>query len=79
MFKYEFGIIPLHNLFEKIVMFIHITLDTGTKFDPALAKHAYRYKDFRFISVHVWNYVCDNIIFGVSFLSFKKSKALLVI
>ena len=35
MFKYEFGIIPLalHNLFgKKIVMFIHITLDTGTNF-----------------------------------------------
>ena len=36
MFKCEFGIIPLalHNLFEKnIVLFIHITLDTGTNFD----------------------------------------------
>ena len=35
MFKYEFGIIPLalHNLFEKIVLFIHITLDTGIHFD----------------------------------------------
>ena len=35
MFKYEFGIIPLAlpNLFEKIVLFIHITLYTGTNFD----------------------------------------------
>ena len=47
-------------------------------FRPALAKHAYRDKDSRFISVHVWNYVCDNIIIDVYFLSFKKSLKLFV-
>ena len=81
MFKYEFGIIPLalHNLFEKNSSVHTYYTRHRNKLRPALAKHAYRDKDFRFISVHVWNYVCDNIIIDVSFLSFKKSQALFVI
>ena len=75
MFKYEFGIIPLalHNLFEKNSSVHTYYTRHRNKLRPALAKHAYRDKDFRFISVHVWNYVCDNIIIDVSFSSFKKS------
>ena len=73
MFKYEFGIIPLalHNLFEKNSSVHTYYTRHRNKLRPALAKHAYRDKDFRFISVHVWNYVCDNIIIDVSFLSLK--------
>ena len=75
MFKYEFDIIPisLHNLFEKNSSVHTYYTRHRNKLQPALAKHAYRDKDFRFITVHVWNYVCDNIIIVVSFLSFKKS------
>ena len=43
------------------------------KLRPAIAKHAYRDKDFRFISVHIWNYICDNISIDVSFSLFKQS------
>ena len=42
------------------------------KLCPAIAKHAYRDKDFRFISVHIWNYICDNISIDVSFSLFNK-------
>ena len=75
IFKNEFGIIPLalHNLFEKNSSVHTYYTRHRNKLRPALAKHEYRDKDFRFISVHVWNYVCDNIIIDVSFLSFKKS------
>ena len=37
------------------------------KLRPALARHAYRDKDFRFVSVYVWNYLCDNVSMHVSF------------
>ena len=45
---------------------------TSNKFRPALARHAYRDKDFRFISVHVRNYIWDIFVnINVSFPSFK--------
>ena len=73
MYKYEFSIIPLalRNLFEKNSSVHTYYTRHRNKLRPALAKHAYRDNDFRFISVHVWNYVCDNIIIDLSFLSFK--------
>ena len=41
------------------------------KICPAIAKHAYRDKDFRLVGVHVLNYICDNINIATSFASFK--------
>ena len=42
----------------------------SNKIQPALAKYAYR--DKCFIFVHVWNYVYDNIVNDVSFLSLSR-------
>ena len=63
MFKYEFGIMPiaLQNIFCKNCSVHSYNTRNKNKLRPAIAKHAYRDKDFRFISVHIWNYICDNI------------------
>ena len=73
--SYEFSIIPiaLRSLFTKNRSVHNYNTRNSNKLRPALARHAYRDKDFRFISVHVWNYICDNVSINVSFPSFKKS------
>ena len=75
MFKYEFGIMPiaLQNIFCKNCSVHSYNTRNKNKLRPASAKHAYRDKDFRFISVHIWNYICDNIGIDVSFSLFKQS------
>ena len=75
LYKYEFGIIPipLRSLFTKNSSVHNYNTRNSNKLRPAIARHAYRDKDFRFISVHVWNYICDNVNINVSFPSFKKS------
>ena len=75
LYKYEFSIIPiaLRSLFTKNSSIHNYNTRNSNKLRPALARHAYRDKDFRFISVHVWNYICDNVRINVSFPSFKKS------
>ena len=65
-------IIPLRSLFTKNSSVRNYNTRNSNKLRPALARHAYRDKDFRFISVHVWNYICDNININVSFPSLKK-------
>ena len=76
LYKYEFGIIPipLRSLFTKNSSVHNYNTRNSNKLRPAIARHAYRDKDFRFISVHVWNYmyICDNVNINVSFPSFKK-------
>ena len=58
---------------------MNITLEIENKLRPAIAKHVYRDKDFRFISVHVWNYISENISIDVSFPTFKKSLKLFIL
>ena len=74
LYKYEFGIIPipLRSLFTKNSSVHNYNTRNSNKLRPALARHAYRDKDFRFISVHVWNHICDNVNINVSFPSLKK-------
>ena len=44
-----------------------------------MAKHVYRDKDFRFVYVHVWNNISENISNDVSFPSFKQSLKLFIL
>ena len=55
LYKYEFGIIPiaLSSLFTKNSYVHNYNTRNSNKLIPALARHAYRDKVFRFISVHV--------------------------
>ena len=76
MYKYDYYIIPvaLQYLFTKKNSSVH---DYNTRYRnklrPAIAKHVNRDKYFRFISVHVWNYISENISIDVTFPTFKKS------
>ena len=55
MYKYEFGIIPiaLRSLFTKNRSIHNYNTRNSNKLRPPLARHAYRDKVFRFISVYV--------------------------
>ena len=55
MYKYEYCIIPvaLQYLFTKKSSVHEYNTRNRNKLRPAIAKHVYRDKDFRFISVHV--------------------------
>ena len=45
------------------------------KIRSAYGKHKFMYRNFRFVSVHVWNYLASNIIINTSLADFKnKSK-----
>ena len=75
MYKYETGNISdaLHLLFTKNSSIHKYNTRNKHKLRPALAKHAYRDKDFRFVCVHVWNYITENMNTTVSFQTFKKA------
>ena len=82
MYKYEYCIIPvvLQYLFTKKNSSVHeYNTRNRNKLRPAIAKHVYRDKDFRFIPVHVWNYISENISIDVSFPTFKKSLKLFIL
>ena len=45
------------------------------KICSAYGKHKFMYRNFRFISVHVWNYIASDIIINTTLADFKnKSK-----
>ena len=45
------------------------------KIRSAYGKHKFMYRNIRFVSVHVWNYLASNIIINTSLADFKnKSK-----
>ena len=69
--KYEYGQLPdILNMFFVKNRSVH---DYNTRNRDKLhpAKHAGRDRDFRFVGVHVWNYICDNIKLATSFSLFK--------
>ena len=63
MFKYNSGDIPnaLKTLFKKNSAIHNYNTRSRDKLRPALSKHHFRDKDFSCISVHIWNYICENI------------------
>ena len=74
MFKYEYGQLPdaLNMFFVKNRSVHNYNTQNKDKLRPAIAKPAYRDKDFRLVGVHVWNYICDNINIDTPFASFKR-------
>ena len=81
MYKYEYCIIPvsLQYLFTKNSSVHEYDTRNRNKLRHAIAKHVYRDNDFRFISVHVWNDISENISIDVSFPTFKKSRKIVYI
>ena len=41
------------------------------KIRSAYGKHKFMYRNFKFISVHVWNYLASNILINTSLADFK--------
>ena len=61
MYKYEYCIIPVALQYFFLNSSVHeYNTRNRNKLRPAIANHVYRDKDFRFISVHVWNYISEN-------------------
>ena len=81
MYKYEYCIshVALQYLFTKNSSVHEYNIRNRNKLRPAIAKYVYRDKDFRFVSVHVWNYTFENISIDVSFARFKKSLKLFIL
>ena len=77
MFKYHKGMVPksvceLFTLNSSIHSYNTRNKDT---IRSAYGKHKFMYRNFRFVSVHVWNYLASNIIINTSLADFKnKSK-----
>ena len=78
MFKYNDGNIPkaLYELFALNSSNHSYNTRNKDKTRSAYGKHKFMYRNFRFTSVHIWNYFASNIIIiNTSFSDFKnKSK-----
>ena len=66
MFKFNLGLSPvaLNNLFVRNSN-IH-------NYNTSIGRHKFIYKNFRYISVHIWNNITDKIDTDTSLLTFKK-------
>ena len=71
LYKYNFVIIPipLRRLFPQKSSVHNYNTRNSNKLRSALARHTFRETDIRFISLHVWNFICDNVNVNVSFPS----------
>ena len=77
MFKYNNGNIPkaLSELFTLNSSNHSYDTRNKDKIRSAYGKHKFMYRNFRFTSVHIWNYLASNININTSFSDFKnKSK-----
>ena len=76
MFKFNLGLSPvaLNNLFVSILLlYIHnYNTRNKNKLRSAIGRHKFIYKNFRYISVHIWNNITDKIDTDTSLLTFKK-------
>ena len=77
MFKYHKGMVPksVCELFTLKSSIHSYNTRNKDKIRSAYGKHKFMYRNFRFVSVHVWNYLASNIIINTSLADFKnKSK-----
>ena len=77
MLKYNNGNIPkaLSELFTLNSSNHSYDTRNKDKIHSPYGKHKFMYRNFRFTSVHIWNYLASNINFNTSFSDFKnKSK-----
>ena len=77
MFKYHKGMAPksVCELFTFNSSNHNYNTRNIDKIRSSYGKHKFMYRNFRFISVLVWNYLASNIIINTSLADFKnKSK-----
>ena len=68
MFKYHKGMVPksVCELFTLNSSIHSYNTRNKDKIRSAYGKHKFMYRNFRFVSVHVWNYLASNIIINTS-------------
>ena len=74
MFKFNLGLSPLalNNLFVRNSNIHNYNTMNKNKLRSAVGRHKFIYKNFRYISVHIWNNITDKIDTDTSLLTFKK-------
>ena len=84
MFKFNLRLSPvaLNNLFiRNSIIHNYNTRNTRNKnkLRSAIGRHKFIYKNFRYISVHIWNnIITDKIDTDTSLLTFKKQLKILL-
>ena len=80
MFKFNLGLSPvaLNNLFVRSSNIHNYNTRNKIKLRSAIGRHKFIYKNFRYISVHIWNNITDKIDTGTSLLTFKKQLKVLL-
>ena len=73
MFKYNNGNIPktLSELFTLNSSNHSYNTHNKDKIRAAYGKHKFMYRNFRFTSVYIWNYLASNININTSFSDFR--------
>ena len=80
MFKFNLGLSPvaLNNLFVRNSNIHNYNTRNKNKLRSAIGRHKFIYKNFRYISVHIWNNITDKIDTDTSLLTFKKQLKVLL-
>ena len=68
MYKYNIGIIPhiIHSFYVTNSDVHSYNTRNRNKIRSALSRHKYMYKNFRFISFHIWNLVISHVNVNVT-------------
>ena len=75
MFKFNLGLSPvvLNNVFVCNSNIHNYNTWNENKLRSAIGRHKYIYKNFRYISVHIWNNITDKIDIDTSLITLKKT------
>ena len=73
MFKNYLGYVPnVHNLFTTNASIHVYNKRNKHKLRAAYGKHSFMYNNFRFVGIHIWNYIIDHLDIKVSLPKLKK-------
>ena len=74
MFKNNLGYIPkaVESLFTTNSDIHKYNTRNKDKMRSAYGKHEFVYSNFRFVGIHIWNYILDHLDVNVTLPKFKK-------
>ena len=75
MFKNNLGYIPkaVKRLFTTNSDIHKYNTRNKDKMRSAYGKHEFMYSNFRFVGIHIWNYILDHLDINVTLPKFKKT------
>ena len=75
MFKNNLGYIPkaVESLFITNSDIHKYNTRNKDKMRSAYGKHEFMYSNFRFVGIHIWNYILDHLDVNVTLPKFKKT------